>query len=78
MRNSEAKKFFKKVLIANLGFAMFGSPIVILFLQTIRDTTLLNAVGVVFVFFTIFITMHVGLDLIITSFRSRGRKGEYN
>jgi mannose/fructose/N-acetylgalactosamine-specific phosphotransferase system component IID len=58
-------KFFKKIILTNLGFAMFGTPVALLFMQMLKETTLANAIGVVFVFFAIFMVMHIGLELII-------------
>jgi hypothetical protein len=67
---SDTKQFFKKLIVTNVGFAMFGTPIALLFLQQYRETTLLNAIGVVFIFFTVFIVMYVGLDIIIKNWRN--------
>lgn len=68
MQSNGVKKndhFVKKIVLANVGFAMFGTPIALLFLQQLKETTLGNAIGVVFVFFGVFIVMHIGLELII-------------
>ncbi len=65
MQSKEVKKTFKKIILANLGFAMFGTPIALLFLQSLHKTTLGNSIGVVFVFFSVFIVMHIGLDLLM-------------
>ena len=64
------KKFLKKIILTNVGFAMFGTPIALLFLQQLNETTLINAIGVVFVFFVVFMVMHVGLDIIIRNMRN--------
>lgn len=66
----DTKKFVKKILLTNVGFAMFGTPIALLFLEQLHETTLINAIGVVFVFFTVFMVMHVGLDIIIRNMRN--------
>lgn len=74
MQSNGVKQFVKKIVLANVGFAMFGTPIVLLFLQQLNKTTLGNTIGVVFVFFAIFIVMHVGLELIIRhAFNIKGR-----
>lgn len=66
----DTKQFVKKIVLTNVGFAMFGTPIALLFLQQLNETTLANAIGVVFVFFTVFMVMHVGLDIIIRNMRN--------
>ena len=65
MQSKEVKKTLKKVVLANLGFAMFGTPIILLFLQSLKQTTLGNSIGVVFVFFSVFMVMHIGLDMLM-------------
>ena len=50
--------------MANLGFAMFGTPILVLFYNAYTHTGLTDALGVVTVFFTVFMIMHLGLDII--------------
>lgn len=69
-------KFFKKIILTNLGFAMFGTPVALLFMQMLKETTLGNSIGVVFVFFAIFMVMYIGLELIIKNLSnySNGRE----
>jgi hypothetical protein len=74
MQSNGVNQFLKRIVLANVGFAMFGTPIAILFLQQLKETTLGNSIGVVFVFFAIFMVMHIGLELIIRhAFNVKGR-----
>lgn len=65
--------FIRQILKANLGFAMFGTPFALLFIQELKATSLFNAIGVVGVAFVIFIVMYLGLDIIIRAFNTSGR-----
>lgn len=53
----------KRIALSNIGLALFGTPIAYLFISTLAETALINAIGVVFVFVSIFLTMTLGLDL---------------
>lgn len=77
MQSKEVKKTLKKIILTNVGFAMFGTPIVLLFLQSLRQTTFGNAIGVVFVFFSIFMVMHIGLDILMR-YLFTSKRSEHN
>jgi len=65
MRSVSTKAYIKKLLLANVGLALFGTPVAYIFISSLHETTLANSVGVVFIFVSIFLTMATGLDMFI-------------